>query len=583
MTTIGNHFFIYLNNMTQLFYSINKWCRAARYLSGAVLFLLLCSCGQDETEAKSEGYRIIQNTQEIQSVKEHSQESNRVALNAQKIITISLPEDGPSMRFFPVWLGIDGKNRSAAYKSLGSHTASASLRDKEKMLAALPVGAFVGKRNDTPERLYYLGETEVQRGQWNSLISWMDKQEEKMSSITKNDRKNPKLPRTGVAMDEIYRFIEALNIWAGQDFQKKIPNSGRYFIFFRLPTEAEWDFAARGGINVLERNPECFTHRHPYKDSEALSKHEWCKENTHAKILECGSLYANPIGLKDMLGNVEEITTHLFSSEDKQRYFSQLVICGNSYKDSSADFNVSRRIAYFGGKEKVGFRIALGRAVRYGTEAATENEKQKFRHNVKMQDLKDELDRLKSKNEAFVNKLEQQNQELRVKEQKVEELRNKLITAELHALEERLKKAVFKVDTRRVRINALEQRVETAPDSYKLQELEQEIKRLTNENNSLGSHLKKFIRKKNSSQDGDLAGQQAQKKIRILESNIAKHVEAMRSKNRKIVTLNLQIGKLKRQLDKKNGGSRQIVPLPRSSTRLQLGVQRRRLSTSSLY
>lgn len=402
--------------MTKLFSSSNGPCRAVRYVSRAVLFILLCSCGQEEQKPTPNDYKAIQDLEAIRRVKGDSpEEKKRVTLNEHKVITISLPDD-TSMRFFPVWLGIDRAERAVTDKrTLDSHTASVSLRDKEKTLAALPAGTFIGKRDGKSERLYYLGETEVQRDQWNSLMGWMDKQEGKKSSIAEGDRKNPKLPRTGVAMDEIYRFIEALNIWAGQDLQRNFSKYSQSFIFFRLPTEAEWDFAARGGINVLERNPECFTHRHPYKnkDEAELRGHEWCKENTYSKVRECGSLPANLIGLKDMLGNVEEITTHLFSSEDKQSHYGKLIICGNNYSNSSHDFTVRRRTKYIGAEEKVGVRIALGSAVRYGIGISKERENQKVTHDLRMKDdFKDQIEKLKGEKEELASELEQKNKKM---------------------------------------------------------------------------------------------------------------------------------------------------------------------------
>ncbi|MCI5160117.1 MAG: hypothetical protein D3906_17185, partial [Candidatus Electrothrix sp. AUS1_2] len=156
-----------------------------------------------------------------------------------------------------------------------------------------------------------------------------------------------------------------------QNQKNNLPKLGQSYAFCRLPTEAEWTFAARGGISILEKDPDRFDRPHPY--GEDLGKYEWHRGNTGSKIKECGikSQQPNPIGLRDMLGNVEEFTLSLFSPEYKQGRFGQLVIRGNNYSDSADDFDVSHRTEFASHDQqgelrhppKVGFRLALSSAV----------------------------------------------------------------------------------------------------------------------------------------------------------------------------------------------------------------------------
>ncbi|MCI5162771.1 MAG: hypothetical protein D3917_12295 [Candidatus Electrothrix sp. AX5] len=91
--------------MTKLFSSSNGPCRAVRYVSRAVLFILLCSCGQEEQKPTPNDYKAIQDLEAIRRVKGDSpEEKKRVTLNEHKVITISLPDD-TSMRFFPGFCG----------------------------------------------------------------------------------------------------------------------------------------------------------------------------------------------------------------------------------------------------------------------------------------------------------------------------------------------------------------------------------------------------------------------------------------------------------------------------------------------
>ena len=66
---------------------------------------------------------------------------------------------------------------------------------------------------------------------------------------------------------------------------------------YRLPTEAEWEYACRAGT---------VTSRYYGVSLELLEKYEWYRANSHDRAWPCGSLMPNDLGLFDMLGNVYE-------------------------------------------------------------------------------------------------------------------------------------------------------------------------------------------------------------------------------------------------------------------------------------
>jgi formylglycine-generating enzyme required for sulfatase activity len=66
---------------------------------------------------------------------------------------------------------------------------------------------------------------------------------------------------------------------------------------YRLPTEAEWEFAARAGAA---------TTRYFGRSSELLGRYAWYKANSQDRAWPCASLLPNDLGLFDMLGNVFE-------------------------------------------------------------------------------------------------------------------------------------------------------------------------------------------------------------------------------------------------------------------------------------
>jgi eukaryotic-like serine/threonine-protein kinase len=139
-------------------------------------------------------------------------------------------------------------------------------------LVLIPAGKF--KMNNTHEvtltKPYYMGKNEVTQEQWESVMG-----------DNPSSTKGAKFPVTNVSWEDCQDFIKKLNAKS---------NGG-----YRLPTEAEWEYACRAGTSTA------------YSFGYSLTKSDANIEGGPAgSIKEVGSYKPNLFGLYDMHGNVWE-------------------------------------------------------------------------------------------------------------------------------------------------------------------------------------------------------------------------------------------------------------------------------------
>ncbi len=119
---------------------------------------------------------------------------------------------------------------------------------------------------------YYIGETEVTQALWKAVMG---------SNPSKF--KGDDLPVECVSWNDCQTFINKLNELTGQRFS--------------LPTEAEWEFAARGGNQSRHTQ---------YSGSDNIDEVAWYRENSGGQTHPVKTKKPNELGLYDMTGNVYE-------------------------------------------------------------------------------------------------------------------------------------------------------------------------------------------------------------------------------------------------------------------------------------
>ena len=121
----------------------------------------------------------------------------------------------------------------------------------------------------TLTRGYYISQTEITRNMWYQVMG------------APAEYANSNFPVTGKTWDEVQEFIAALNARSGLEF--------------RLPTEAEWEFAARGGLR---------SEGYRYSGSDNRSEVAVCDGNWSVQVVKTKN--PNEWDLYDMSGNAAE-------------------------------------------------------------------------------------------------------------------------------------------------------------------------------------------------------------------------------------------------------------------------------------
>jgi len=198
-------------------------------------------------------------------------------------------------------------------------------------------GAYTFEKPDHDVTLsdYKIGQVEVTQELWDAVMG-----------SNPSRFKGAQLPVEQVSWDDCQAFIAKLNEMTGMNF--------------RLPTEAEWEYAARGG---KKSNGTMFS------GSANCPDVAWCSTNAGDTTHEVAQKQANELGLYDMSGNVNEwcndfyarYTTAAQTDPQGPVAGTGMVYRGGAYNEGARLCRVTYRSSQLSGyrSARIGLRLAM--------------------------------------------------------------------------------------------------------------------------------------------------------------------------------------------------------------------------------
>jgi formylglycine-generating enzyme required for sulfatase activity len=212
-----------------------------------------------------------------------------------------------------------------------------------------PIDAIASKRNEHEvdveiTKPFYLGKYEVTRKEWGTI---MDTQPWKNSRFK---QQGDKYPVADVRWEHVAEFCDKLSKREGKTY--------------RLPTEAEWEYASRAGAKT----------QYYFGNKSKIADHAWYAMNTteigKRYVQVVGQKKPNPWGFHDVYGNVEELCWDSYAERVRggrdprfrsKEKFDHRVMKGGSCNSFSDGCRSAARSPndVFTARWTIGFRVCL--------------------------------------------------------------------------------------------------------------------------------------------------------------------------------------------------------------------------------
>lgn len=304
---------------------------------------------------------------------------------------------------------------------------------------AFVAGSFAAPDSDA-SRYYLMAKYELTELQYAALT------DDECPELSTRKR----LPQTSVSWFDAMDISNTYNLWLRQEARGTLPEEDGTPGFMRLPTEVEWEYAARGGLEVDTSAYRATRYPMP----NGLKDHEWYAgaQSSNGNLQLTGLLAPNPLGLHDMLGNASEMMFEPFRLNKLDRQHGQaggLVVRGGNFLSPAGDIRTSlrREASYYADtaphtERTTGMRLAMVAPSLTSRERVQQLEKawqalgrddaqppdnQDADTTVELADLASKVD--DSELEDELNDLEQK---LRASNQRQEEARNQAIRSSLN-------------------------------------------------------------------------------------------------------------------------------------------------------
>ena len=138
---------------------------------------------------------------------------------------------------------------------------------------------------------FYIGMLEVTQSQWEKVVGTNIYTQKNKANASGTYGVGPDYPMYYVSWEEALEFCRLLSNKTGKTYT--------------LPTEAQWEYAARGGKKAEGTK---------YAGSNMIDAVAWYWDNSGSSTHPCGTKRANALGIYDMSGNVREWCKDWYSS-----------------------------------------------------------------------------------------------------------------------------------------------------------------------------------------------------------------------------------------------------------------------------